>query len=126
MNSLTARISVLAVGVSGLTMMSIPAASTVAAATSATGRIAVHAESPDGHHVGRGFQFCATTVKAPNVGKVEGKCGTTNSHGVATLRKVPVGKRYYTLYSSGKPARTFGKAKVTKGHTTKVKVILAG
>jgi hypothetical protein len=123
----TRRAVAIACGVFTLATFGSPAASTALGASKAkTGTISVHVVSPNGKHVGKGFVFCATKHKAPKVGEIEGKCGTTHKNGVATLTKVPAGKRYYTLYSGGKPSGTFGRAKVVRGHTTKVKVVIGG
>jgi uncharacterized low-complexity protein len=123
----TRRAAVIVCGVFALAAAGAPVASNAVAPSAAkTGKISVRVVSPTGQHAGKGFVFCATKHKAHKVGKIEGKCGTTHKNGVALLTKVPVGKRYYTLYISGRPTETFGRAKVVSGHTTKVKVVLGG
>jgi hypothetical protein len=92
-----------------------------------TGKAVIHFKGPDGSPV-PGITVCPTQHKLPNVGKMEGKCGTSDKHGNATMKKVKPGKWFVTMYASdGTVAGQFPKKiKIAAGKTTHKAYLLAG
>jgi len=109
---------VLAVPLLAVSVAAVPAVA--AASGQGTGTVRVHAENYAGQPI-KGLKFCPTRAKANPDGKTKGtlvgKCGVTNSHGIAMLKQVRPGKRWATYYASG-DATSSKRVTVKAGATT--------
>jgi hypothetical protein len=92
-----------AIGVPALAAPS-RAAGVSAAATAPQGSIRVKVTAN-----GAGYpraRICATRRSAPHAGRIVGRCARTGPRGFATLRRVPSGRWFVTLFEAGVPAES--------------------